>query len=101
MILLSLLGISILVALILAFVGDWRYAPEVNIGGSLLTFIVSLVLALQVYREGGSIAGSAYFFVDYLNISLVVLTTLVSTTTAVLDRKSTRLNSSHLVISYA
>ena len=47
MILLSLLCISILVALILAFVGDWRYAPEVNIGGSLLTFIVSLVLALQ------------------------------------------------------
>ena len=65
MILLSLLGISILVALILAFIGDWRYAPEVNIGGSLLTFIVSLVLALQVYQEGGSIAGSAYFFVDY------------------------------------
>ncbi|MDD2732561.1 MAG: hydrogenase 4 subunit F [Desulfuromonadaceae bacterium] len=95
MILLSLLGISILVALILAFIGDWRYAPEVNIGGSLLTFIVSLVLALQVYHEGGSISGSAYFFVDYLNISLVVLTTLVSTTTAVFSRRYMRVEREH------
>ena len=90
MILLSLLGISILVALILAFIGDWRFAPEVNICGSLLTFIVSLLLAVQVYREGGSIAGSDYFFVDFLNISLVVLTTLVSTTTAVFSRRYMR-----------
>src|SRR5450631_2336644 len=95
MILLSLLGISILVALILAFIGDWRYAPEVNIGGSLLTFIVSLVLALQVYHEGGSISGSAYFFVDFLNISLVVLTTLVSTTTAVFSRRYMRVEREH------
>src|SRR5450631_944394 len=95
MILLSLLGISILVALILAFIGDWRYAPEVNIGGSLLTFIVSLVLALQVYYEGGSIAGSTYFFVDFLNISLVVLTTLVSTTTAVFSRRYMRVEREH------
>ena len=95
MILLSLLGISILVALILAFIGDWRYAPEVNIGGSLLTFIVSLVLALQVYHEGGSVSGSAYFFVDYLNISLVVLTTLVSTTTAVFSRRYMRVEREH------
>ena len=95
MILLSLLCISILVALILVFIGDWRYAPEVNIGGSLLTFIVSLVLALQVYREGGSISGSTYFFVDYLNISLVVLTTLVSTTTAIFSRRYMRVEREH------
>jgi hydrogenase-4 component F len=95
MILLTLLGISILVALLLAFIGDWRFAPEVNIGGSLLTFLVSLVLALQVYNEGGSIAGSTYFFVDYLNISLVVLTTLVSTTTAVFSRRYMRIEREH------
>ena len=95
MILLSLLGISILVALILAVIGDWRYAPEVNIGGSLLTFCASLLLALQVYQEGGSISGSTYFFVDYLNISLVVLTTLVSTTTAVFSRRYMRVELEH------
>jgi len=95
MIILSLLGISILVALILAFVGDWKYAPEVNISGSLLTFAVSLVLAFQVYGEGGSVAGSTYFFVDYLNISLVVLTTLVSTTTAIFSRRYMRLEREH------
>jgi hydrogenase-4 component F len=95
MILLSLLSISILVALILAFIGDWRFAPEVNIGGSLLTFCVSLLLALQVYHEGGSTSGSAYFFVDYLNISLVVLTTLVSTTTAIFSRRYMRIEREH------
>ena len=95
MILLSLLGISILVALVLAFIGDWRYAPEVNICGSLLTFIVSLLLALQVYHEGGAVAGSTYFFVDYLNISLVVLTTLVSTTTAIFSRRYMRIEREH------
>jgi hydrogenase-4 component F len=95
MILLSLLGISILVAMILAFIGDWRYAPEVNIGGSLLTFFVSLLLALQVYHEGGSVSGSSYFFVDYLNISLVVLTTLVSTTTAIFSRRYMRVEREH------
>lgn len=95
MILLSLLGISILVALILAFIGDWRFAPEVNIGGSLLTFVVSLLLALQVYHEGGTVAGSTYFFVDYLNISLVVLTTLVSTTTAIFSRRYMRIEREH------
>ena len=95
MILLSLLGISILVALLLAFIGAWKYAPEVNIAGSLLTFVVSLILAFQVQREGGSLAGSSYFFVDYLNISLVVMTTLVSTTTAIFSRRYMRVEREH------
>lgn len=95
MILLSLLCISVLVALLLAFIGDWKYAPEVNIGGSFLTFVVSIVLALQVYNEGGSVSGSSYFFVDYLNISLVVLTTLVSTTTAIFSRRYMRIEREH------
>jgi len=95
MILLSLLGISVLAALLLAFIGDWKFAPEVNIGCSLLTFAASLLLALQVYAQGGSIAGSTYFFVDQLNISLVVLTTLVSTTTAVFSRRYMRVEREH------
>ena len=95
MILLSLLGISVVAAALLAFIGDWKYAPEVNIGCSLLTFAASLMLALQVYAEGGSVAGSTYFFVDQLNISLVVLTTLVSTTTAVFSRRYMRVEREH------
>ena len=95
MIILALLGISIFSALLLAFIGDRRYAPEVNIAGSLLTFVTSLLLALQVYSEGGSIAGSTYFFVDYLNISLVVMTTLVSTTTAIFSRRYMRVEQQH------
>jgi len=92
---LSLLGISILVAIVLAFVGDWKYAPEVNITGSFLTFVVSVILAIQVYNQGGSIVGSDYFFIDYLNISLVVLTTLVSTTTAIFSRRYMRVEREH------
>src|ERR1700686_4973361 len=95
MILLTLLGISVVAALLLAFIGDWKYAPEVKIACSLLTFAASLALALQVYAEGGSLAGSTYFFVDQLNISLVVLTTLVSTTTAVFSRRYMRVEREH------
>ena len=95
MIILTLLGISILGAIALAFIGDWKYAPEVNIASSLLTFVVSVILALQVYDQGGSLAGSAYFFIDYLNISLVVMTTLVSTTTAIFSRRYMRLERQH------
>ena len=36
--LITILGISLIFAVLLAFVGDWRYAPEINIAGSAATF---------------------------------------------------------------
>lgn len=90
-----LLWISVLVAVALAFIGDWRYAPEVNITGSTLTFAASLALALQVYRTGPFLAGGNFFFVDPFNVYLVVLTTFVSMTTAIFSRRYMRTERAH------
>lgn len=90
-----LLWISVLVAVALAFIGDWRYAPEVNITGSGLTFFASLALALQVYQTGAFLAGGDFFFVDPFNVYLVVLTTFASTTTAVFSRRYMRTERAH------
>jgi len=95
MTLVMLLCISVLVALILAFAGDWRFAPEINIAGSMLTFAASLALALQVYRQGPFTAGGDFFFVDPFNVYLVVLTTFVSSTTAVFSRRYMRVEREH------
>lgn len=90
-----LLWISVLLAIALAFIGDWRYAPEVNIAGSGLTFAASLALGLQVYRTGSFLAGGDFFFVDPFNVYLVVLTTFVSMTTAIFSRRYMRVERSH------
>ncbi|HEY6837406.1 MAG TPA: hypothetical protein VI389_01555, partial [Geobacteraceae bacterium] len=95
MTLVALLWISVLVALILAFVGDWRFAPEINIAGSALTCAASIILALEVYERGAFTAGGNFFFVDPFNVYLVVLTTFVSTTTAVFSRRYMRVERAH------
>ena len=51
MILLTLLGISLCSALLLAFLGDWRHAPEINILASAAACAASVALAIQVIRE--------------------------------------------------
>jgi hydrogenase-4 component F len=95
MTLVLLLWISVLVALVLAFVGDWRFAPEINIAGSALTCGASLILALEVYERGAFTAGGNFFFVDPFNVYLVVLTTVVSTTTAIFSRRYMRVERAH------
>ena len=52
MALLILLGVPLVASLALAFIGDRKLAPEVNILGSAATFVASVKLALQVYEHG-------------------------------------------------
>src|SRR3990167_2585704 len=85
--LIILLGVSFFAAIVLAFVGDRRFAPEINILGSAATFIASVVLAVHVYYEGPMIAGRNFFFVDAFNVYLAVLTSFVSMTTAIFSRR--------------
>jgi len=87
MTLLVLLGTSLLAAIVLAFAGDRKYAHEINIIGSAATFVVSVFLALEVYRAGPYLAAKDFFFVDAFNVYLAVLTAFVSMTTAVFSRK--------------
>ena len=49
MILLVILGVPLVAAVVLAFVGDRKIAPEINILGSAANFAAGLGLAFQVY----------------------------------------------------
>ncbi|MCC7201638.1 MAG: hydrogenase 4 subunit F [Nitrospirae bacterium] len=95
MLILLLLGVSFIAAAILAFVGDRKFAPEINIACSLATFAVSVALAIQVYNQGSFIAGGKFFFIDAFNVYLVVLTSFVSMTTAVFSRRYMRREREH------
>ena len=93
--LLVLLVIPLFAAVVLAFVGDRKLAPEVNILGSAVTFAAGLGLAFQVYQHGPMMAGGKFFFVDAFNVYLAVLTSFVSMTTAIFSRRYMRREKEH------
>ncbi|MBF0516999.1 MAG: hydrogenase 4 subunit F [Nitrospirae bacterium] len=86
MTILILLITPFIAALVLAFIGDRRLAPVINIFCSFLTFMVSVALAIEVYNCGAITAGGKFFFVDAFSVYLSVLTAFVSMTTAVFSR---------------
>jgi len=93
--LLILLIVPLVASLALAFIGDRKYAPEVNIAGSAATFVAGVALALEVYRQGPMLAGGNFFFVDAFNVYLAVLTSFVSVTTAIFSRRYMRRERKH------
>ena len=93
--LIILLVVPLAAALILAFIGDRRLAPEINILGSSATFVAGAGLALQVYEQGPMLAGNKFFFVDAFNVYLSVLTSFVSMTTAIFSRRYMRREREH------
>src|SRR3989304_1369428 len=95
MILLILLGISLFSAIILAFIGDRKYAPEINIFGSAATFAAGVALALEVHFHWPFFAGGNFFFVDAFSVYLAVLTFFVSMTTAIFSRRYMRWERKH------
>ncbi len=90
-----LLGVPLFAACALAFIGDRKFAPEINIAGSAATFAAGLSLALQVYHQGTIMAGGKFFFVDAFNVYLAVLTSFVSMTTAIFSRRYMRREREH------
>jgi len=95
MALLILLGVPLFAAAVLAFVGDRKVAPEINILGSAATFIAGIWLAFEVYVRGPMLSGGKSFFVDEFNVYLAVLTSFVSMTTAVFSRRYMRREREH------
>jgi hydrogenase-4 component F len=95
MALLILLCVPLFAAAILAFVGDRKYAPEINILGSAATFVAGFSLAVEVYVQGPMLAGRNSFFVDAFSVYLAVLTSFVSMTTAVFSRRYMRREREH------
>ena len=95
MVLLILLSVPLAAALVLAFIGARRSAPDVNIIGSFFTFAASIVLAIQVYQHGSMLAWNDFFFIDTFSVYLTVLTAFVSTTTAIFSRRYMRRERDH------
>jgi hydrogenase-4 component F len=83
---LFVLGIPLLGGLVLGLVGGRPAAAVLNVGFSLLTFLVAVLLAVRVVGEGSILAYDELFFVDSFNVFLVALTALVSFTTALFSR---------------
>ncbi|MBF0292046.1 MAG: hydrogenase 4 subunit F [Nitrospinae bacterium] len=81
------LGTSLVGAILLAFIGDRRFAPHVNILCSLVTFAASVVLALEVYNSKSVILWQDLLFVDSFNVFLTVITSFVSFTTALFSHR--------------
>ncbi|GMU68700.1 MAG: hydrogenase HycQ [Steroidobacteraceae bacterium] len=88
--LLPLLG-----ALVLAFYGARRAAPEVNAAFSLATLIAAGALTARVIAGGPMLVWGEQFFVDSFNVFLVALTAFVGFTTALFSRPYMRVERDH------
>ncbi len=93
--LLLLLATPLTGALTLGFLGARRFAPELNIGFSLLTFLAACALAVRVVAEGHLVVARDQFFIDAFNVFLVALTAFVGLTTAIFSRPYMRVELEH------
>ena len=81
-----LLGTPLLGALTLGFLGGRRFAPEANVGFSLVTFLAACALTSRVIAHGNLSVGHEQFFIDAFNVFLVSLTAFVGFTTSLFSR---------------
>jgi hydrogenase-4 component F len=82
-------------ALALGVFGARRFAPELNIGFSLLTFLAACALAVRVVTAGHLVMAREQFFIDAFNVFLVALTAFVGLTTAIFSRPYMRVEMEH------
>lgn len=80
---------------VLALGGHRDYAPELNVGFSLATFVAAVFLAVQVVASGPLFGFGKQFFVDSLNVFLVTLTAFVGFTSALFSRPYMRIERDH------
>ncbi len=93
--LLFVLGVPLLGGMVLALTGHRGYARDVNVVFSLLTFLASCVLTVQVINNGPQLLWHDQFFIDPLNVFLVTLTAFVGLTTAIFSRPYMRIEQDH------
>jgi hydrogenase-4 component F len=92
---LLLLASPLLGALVLAFTGARRRAPEINVAFNAVTLGAALALSARVIRDGNLTAGHDQFFIDPFNVFLVTLTAFVSLSTALFSRPYMRVEVDH------
>ena len=71
---------------ILALVGHSKRAAEINAAGSFVTLLAAAPLAVEVVSDGPLLAFDQLFFVDPLNVFLILLTAFVGFTTSLFSR---------------
>src|SRR5215469_12849323 len=90
-----LLGSPLVGAAVLAVLGARRFAPELNVAFSLLTFLAACALTVRVIGEGSLTLAHDQFFIDPFNVFLVTLTAFVGFTTALFSRPYMRVEMQH------
>jgi len=83
MLIVCMLLIPLLSALLLAFSGARPVAARINVAASLLSFITAIGLAIQIIQHKISVVGNGWFYVDYLSLFLILLTTFIGLTAAI------------------
>jgi hydrogenase-4 component F len=89
------LGVPLLGGVLLALVGNKRWAPELNAAMSFATFCAAALLTVKVIADGPMVALDEQFFVDPFNVFLVALTAFVAFTTALFSRPYMRIEQHH------
>ena len=92
---LLLLAAPLLGGAVLALLGHRRYAAELNVAFSSLTFGAAVALVGRVIGQGPLTALGAQFFIDSLNVFLVALTAFVAMTTSLFSRPYMRIERAH------
>lgn len=85
----------------LALVGHLERAAECNVAFSATTFVAAVALTVRVVAQGPIRFLNDQFFVDPLNVFLVVLTAFVALTTALFSRPYMRIERDHGRVSAA
>lgn len=93
--LLLVLLTPLLGGLILGLIGDHDFAPEANVGFSLVTFVAAAMLTAEIIAGGPAFAFGKLFFIDPLNVFLVTLTAFVGFTTSLFSRPYMRVERDH------
>jgi len=89
------LGVPLLGGLVLALVGHWPRARDVNVVFSLGTFLAACVMTVEVIDGGPQFVWDKQFYIDPLNVFLVTLTAFVGLTTAIFSRPYMRVEQDH------
>src|SRR5260221_14753008 len=90
-----LLGAPLLGALLLGVLGGRRWAPEANVGFSLVTFLAACALTSRIVAHGNLLVAREQFFIDAFNVFLVTLTAFVGLTTSLFSRPYMRIEAEH------
>src|SRR5512143_1970425 len=93
--LLLVLCTPLLGALALGLFGARRWAPELNIAASLITFLGACMLTVRVVSEGSLLLAHEQFFIDPFNVFLVTLTAFVGLSTSLFSRPYMRIEMDH------